>query len=317
MSVSEALARLRAAPRHERGALAAEFIGGGPHRIALDDDARPIVLLQEVAPRGRPRRIELPFVWIATRQHAQAVSATGERFEVRAAVVGCRSDDPAAQAYFVAVVEALVERLGQGGATVLEDELEIIRELFAATGRAPTRTAVGLWAELFLLNSADEPAWLAEAWRSRAEDRYDFGGVDWRIEVKGYGGRAREHHVSHRQSWPPQGLDVIFASMPVEAAEGGATVHDLVERIAAKLASRPDLVLKVRSVVASTLGRDVFDRGPAFDSLVAAQGLRFYRADGVPRLPYDLPEGVLDARVLIDFEDAEVHSRTLEDLDLW
>lgn len=71
-------------------------------------------------------------------------------------------------------------------------------ELFRAIAKPARKSLQGLWAELFLISRAHQPAILVNAWHTVVEDRYGFAVDNQRIEVKGFSGQIRQHYAEHR-----------------------------------------------------------------------------------------------------------------------
>jgi hypothetical protein len=100
--------------------------------------------------------------------------------------------------------------------------------------------------------------------------------------------------MSLDQLYPPDGTVGVIISIVTEAAGGGTTVDELVERIALAAAHRPDLQLKLQTVVTQTLGSDWRLGGRArFDLLQAAASCAIFSCADVPRIALaDVPAGV-------------------------
>lgn len=71
-------------------------------------------------------------------------------------------------------------------------------ELFRAIAKPARKSLQGLWAELFLISQACQPAILVDAWHTAPEDSYDFAVDNQRIEVKSFSGQICQHHAVHR-----------------------------------------------------------------------------------------------------------------------
>ena len=50
--------------------------------------------------------------------------------------------------------------------------------------RPPRKTIQGLWAELFIIERANNPEYLIQSWHSSSEDKFDFNDGQDKIEVK-------------------------------------------------------------------------------------------------------------------------------------
>ena len=177
-------------------------------------------------------------------------------------------------------------------------------ELFRAMAKAPRKSVQGLWAELFLISQARQPATLIEAWHTIVEDRYDFAMDDQRIEVKSFSGNVRQHHFSLEQLHPPEGIKALVASVSVESSQAGVSIEDLRERIQIRLGSSLDALLHIDSMIALTLG-DAWQQASdiRFDERLAEESIAFYETSKIPSVNPNLPVGVSEVRFRSDLTE--------------
>ena len=228
----------------------------------------------------------------------------GRRCEVRApdavpfvgtfSLICCVSDEAALQGYFLDFLYTLVRMLGERPtAEIISESMNHLLELFAALRQSPTTTAQGAWTELLLIAEAQNPAAMAAAWHTSPTETYDFNAGAQRIEAKSSSRGIRRHHFTFDQLTPPEGVELLIASVLVERTGGGASIRDLLQRIRTTLAANPGLLQHVEATLAQTLGSallDAFDQ--SYDRELALDSLRFYRFDEVPRLTGPFPPGV-------------------------
>jgi hypothetical protein len=156
-----------------------------------------------------------------------------------------------------------------------------------------------LWAELFVLTHASQPAELLSHWRITEGDRFDFADEQCCLEVKSSAGRSRHHRFSFEQLHPRGDRVIIVASLQLESSAGGATISDFVERLVAQVPA--GLRLRVLGGVAEALGSEwQLEARQRYDEQLARDSLRFYSADNVPSIAGPLPDAVSDVRFTVD-----------------
>src|SRR5205814_1154775 len=113
---------------------------------------------------------------------------------------------------------------------------------------------LGLVGELNVLEAAKDIATAVRSWRSDAEEHFDFGNGKLRLDVKASSNRQRVHGVSFEQANPPDGTIGIIASIWIEAMAGGTSVSELLNSIERQMEDKPTEIMRLRTIVANTLG---------------------------------------------------------------
>ena len=136
-------------------------------------------------------------------------------------MIRCASTDRALHLYFLRVADAVLATFGeQPTGREVTQAIDHLVELFHAVEQPARKSLQGLWAEVFLIARAADPAALVEAWHGVSTDRYDFMVGSQRIEVKSTAGSTREHHFSLEQLHPPEGTEVLIASLSLNDKHG-------------------------------------------------------------------------------------------------
>lgn len=267
-----------------------------PHRLGKDALGRPLLLISisDVRSRRRLAPTELEHLTVMYDMNCR-VSRSDDSFEEgRFTVVHCIGEDTRLQDYFLKVASAIIVSLkNQPTQSDVAHIVNQLIELFRAMANPPRKSMRGLWAELFLISKAYQPAILSEAWHTLPEDRYDFAMDDQRIEVKSFSGDIRLHFFSLEQLHPPNGVKVLVASISVESSQAGVSIIDLREKIQTRLGSNLDSLLHIDKVIALTLG-DTWQRASdtRFDERLAEESLAFYETSEIPSVNPNLPSGV-------------------------
>lgn len=274
------------------------------YRVAKDAAQNPSLLI------AVPGLTEQPFLFPVVLEHlrvqfnvtCRVLHSDGLIDEGRFTVLTCIDADDTLRAYFLRVAALLIASCGS---TPTEQSLlhgvAALVELFAALSRPPRDTIQGLWAELFLISQARDPATLVRAWHVEPNDLFDFSATDQRIEVKSTSGSTRRHTFALEQARPPEGVSVLVASLRTIRVGAGASIEDVIKTIRRRLGGDFDLMLRVEQLVAVTLGNSLSATSDEhFDLEIARQSLAFYEAYTIPSVDPSLPDGVCKVRFEAD-----------------
>lgn len=224
-----------------------------------------------------------------------------ERTETLTAIV-CLSHEPGVEGYFASIVDTLIALLGgQPTTTEVGDAVERLVELFQRLREAPKRSVAGLIGELTVIRAARDPRVAVSAWRADSTDRFDFVSGALRVDAKASTSRARLHEISFEQANPPPGTVGLLASVWVEGAGGGVSVGEHLAAIEARLAGDQASILRLRTIVAHSLGEALPTAMDwRFDLAVAVSSLAFFDMRSVPAIRPPLLAGVTAVRFTSD-----------------
>lgn len=282
--------------------------GAETHRVAKQVNGAPALLISVGAAPSTPRpaSVELENIQIQHDLECVVSQPDGGQERGRFSVILCKGEGRELHAYFLRVSGPLLQVLGSSPTRAqVSRAIDQLVELFSAMSLPARKSVQGLWAEVFLIVRASEPATLIEAWHANPEDRYDFGTGSQRIEVKSCSGAPRRHHFTLDQLTPPPGVQVMVASTFAQRTGNGASIADFIDRLRESV-HRPELILRLEKLVAMTLG-DCWPNGlrDHFDEQVADDSLRFYRSDSVPSIVGALPIELTQVRFVADLSAAE------------
>lgn len=277
------------------------------HRLGKDTQGQPLLLISVLEGRGQrePVPIILEHLTVMYNLRCRVARPDGTSEEERFTIVRCTSEDTTLQTYFLRVASSIIISLKeQSTQSDVAHAMNRLIELFQAMTKPPRKSVQGLWAELFLISEARQPVLLVDAWHTEPEDRYDFAMDEQRIEVKSFSGQIRQHHFSLGQLHPPEGVNVLVASVRVEGSQAGESIDDLRQKIRDSLTNNLDSLLHIDTTIALTLGNG-WDRASAerFDQRVAEESLAFYEASAIPSVDPNLPIGVSDVRFRSNLTD--------------
>lgn len=270
-------------------------------RVAKNQQGRPYFLTPST--RGA-RQISIRLEHLSIEPHVECVIVDSDKVVERDSftLVGCTSDDPGLQSFFLRVIAAFAREYETAStAQDLNRGLELLVALFRALKQPGKKTVRGLWAELFVILESSSPLALLEAWHVDPLDLFDFNQGSDRIEVKSASDR-REHHFRREQLIPPKDSRITVASLIVKSAGGGASIADLVTRINSIPGISGVMLEKLSRVVCETLGldwRSAIDL--RFDENQARQSLQFFDGAEIPSIREPPPPQISEVRFIVDF----------------
>lgn len=228
-----------------------------------------------------------------------------ERIENLTAVV-CSSRAPGIETYFISTMELLSSILGEAPTlTAVAEAVDRLVDLFQRLRRPARKATVGVIGELLVIRAASDTELAVRAWRADPDERYDFSSGNLRVEAKATSGRRRVHDLSFEQANPPPGSIGLLASVLVSQSAGGSSLGSLVEELEARL-TKHDVVLKLRSVIADTLGQDLpAALGWSFDLHHAIASIRLYDLNALPAIRPPLPKDISSVRFTVNIDGCQ------------
>jgi putative PD-(D/E)XK family protein DUF4420 len=274
------------------------------YRIGKDSQDAPALLISIEQSRSG-RQLASVVLEHLTVQHGIScliVDKRGREEHGRFTLIRCRGGDRTLYEYFLRILNStLIGPYLEPSVVDITHAIEKLVELFHAMTIPPRKSLQGLWSELFLISQARDMNKLINAWHKSPEDRYDFSAGEQRIEVKSAGGRLRRHHFSLEQLHPPAGSSVIVASLFVEGAGAGTSLSDLIEKIRGKIGKHLESIEWLDRIVALALGASWKNAlGMRFDSELAKESMRFFKASEIPSVDHNLPLKVSDVHFISD-----------------
>jgi len=270
--------------------------------LGRDIKGRPVILLETEKPKKIPLNIALENLRVEHSIECRIVDSKGNESRGVFTIICCLSDDDGLKAYFLRVMDSIINTLPS---TIKNEDISYaidrLSALFLALKKPRSKPVRGLWAELFLINSAKNPYQMLEAWHNDLSEHFDFSQRASRIEVKSTGDRVRAHYFSLEQVYPANGVSVLIASLFVEECTNGCSLGELWDKARQVAKNNLDLILKVDKICVETLGSDwERARSLSYDMRLAKQSFRFYRTEDIPKVSDDLPNGVSEVRFRSD-----------------
>lgn len=184
----------------------------------------------------------------------------------------------AAAAIFLGLLD-LQEKFGKTGKAIWQ-----LKNLFEnrLKFKLSDEVITGLIGELLLILASSNPSFAIDYWHSNIDDKFDFSGERFRLEVKSTTSGGRNHNFSSFQIPGNVPEKIFVASVQIVRIESGTTLSAVLKRIEQRV--EVDAFQKVITNVSSTLGVPhellvdyQIDLEPSLDSI------RIYRGLDVPR----------------------------------
>ena len=170
---------------------------------------------------------------------------------------------------------------------------------------------MGLWSELYLINSNVQSVALTEAWHNITTEKLDFELNNVAIEVKSFSSDERSHNFSYRQL-VNLSYENLFI-MSVQLKEVGDTISlrklfketlDMLDSSEAK-----DKLSRVFYEYAGSMDLDEF----SFSKDIANHSCKFFRASDVPSIAEeDIPAEISNLRFVVDCN--KVPEQSIDDI---
>ena len=118
------------------------------------------------------------------------------------------------------------------------NSLESLRDLFRKTLNNSSKTELGLWGELFVIETSNNKELLIDSWHKKSKQIIDFNDGNSKLEVKTTQRSERVHSFSLNQLETIKSYSSLVYSIMTSEIELGISVLDLYEKIHKKYFSR-------------------------------------------------------------------------------
>lgn len=271
------------------------YLGKGTQR-------EPCLLISvEASRQRRPARIKLENLDVQFGIRS-TIQVLGESSEGVFTIIKCRAKEPDVIRYFISLLESIIRLLGENpGDQEIANVINTLAVIFQSLQQPAMRSVYGLVGELFVIRESRNPLTCLRAWRAQGSSRFDFAIGNVRLDAKATAGRVRVHSLSYDQCNPPPGTIGALASIFLERMDAGESLSSMVQEIENAVSAEPSLVLKLRELVAQTLGASLSESMHLrFDLDLARTSLRFFELRTIPAIRGDLPSGVIDVHFKTD-----------------
>ena len=200
-------------------------------------------------------------------------------------IISLKTNSLGLQKYFIDIIEILIKGLPEIPTLAeLRSEIDKIINLFTKFSAPPRKSIQGLWAELLIMDQANDVDYMVRSWHTNAHDRFDFNDAKDKIEVKSTNRESRVHTFSNNQLNPNKNSNLIIASIFTIECGIGYTVLELKNQIETKLIDKT-LCFRLNEIIADTLGSEIEKcLNLFFDIQLAIDSIRFYNGYDIPSI---------------------------------
>ena len=256
-------------------------------RIAINNDGNPVLLISALDTTKNTSIKNRRLKYLLLEQDKECkISENGKTSFQTFTLITFISSKRELHQYFLQIAETFIKSIDSK--STQQDIIETLNkfiEIFRVLSEPPTNTIQGLWSELFLIENSTAPERLLYYWHNSPEDKYDFDAGEEKIEVKSNSAFERVHIFSSEQLNPPQGCQVLVASIFMQRNDLGQSIQQLIESITSKIERNLELVEKLNRVVCKTLGSSLEDSIKiGFNYQTAKYSLKFYKHQDINKV---------------------------------
>lgn len=284
--MKKTIEKLRLREIHD-GSFSAEKIVDYPsHYIALDSEKRLVLLLrsdstsQNTFLNSRGKYLNIFYDEVCEVRTLSGVE------EEKFTILNLMSNDLFLEELFLKIVQDLLEILGNNPSLdAIKKSIQSVKDIFSNLLRKVTKEELGLWGELFVINSSNDPKFLIDCWHLRPDDTFDFNSEKFKLEIKTTTKSERIHTFSLTQLNKNIELNVMICSIMTTEIELGSSVHDLISEIRYKIPL--EYRIKFDEKLTFNYGSALLDFSAKFDSHYSKNSLMFFESCHIPKVNKD------------------------------
>ena len=200
-------------------------------------------------------------------------------------VLKCSIDNQKLKELFLKLLENIIleipDKISQKDITDLTRD---IFDLFEKISKPSRETLIGLWGELFVINSSKNADVLIQAWHPETTDKFDFFNQNQALEIKTTTSNDRIHNFSYEQLYVGN-EKLLICSIMLRQNRDGKSLDDLRNEILGRIKNK-NLKDQFELVYYKTIGEiseeDINEY--KFDYSYAEENIRYFDLINVPRL---------------------------------
>jgi len=273
-------------PVNKDSFLAASLPFTKKHKIGISTEGFPLFFI-ECNDIAHSADITLEFISVLFNRPCN-LSENNTQSENTYTIISLKTENSEFQKYFFDVICIVLEQLPENPShKQFKKEIQKLIDLFSRFNRPPRKTIQGLWAELFIIERANNPEYLIQSWHSSSVDKFDFNDGQDKLEVKSTANVSRIHRFSLEQLNPNKNSNLLIASLFVVQTGKGKNIFDLIDSICKKI-QNIELQFRLNEIVSKTLGNDLekaFDT--YFDYQQASDTLAYFDFKDIPAIKND------------------------------
>lgn len=206
---------------------------------------------------------------------------------------------------FISICNNLIDLLGDNPDQIkVVDFVEGLRNLFRKMLTKPTKTEVGLWGELLLIECSKNKPLLIDSWHLKSTETFDFNDGVTKVEVKTTTLNERVHAISLNQLEKSKKSSSVILSIITSQIDLGISVIDLYNKINSKLS--PNYKTKFLDKIIEVCGSEIENYNSKFDYNSAKEMMKFYSAINIPCIDRNhIPIEVQNVKFQVNLESTE------------
>ncbi len=302
MSVKEVRRILNNLPNTDK-LYVGDFPGEVNHKIGIDPEEKFITLLiyasnpnQCTYAQGGGKYLLIQYDVPCTIYDSNGVKSN-ENYTI----LKLKSRDKDVEDYFIELCTLLLQRLGNSpNLEEVKLEYEKLESIFIKLSKISKESIIGVWGELFLIETSDDPEYFIDCWHKNPKDLFDFNNGADRIEVKTTTQKRRSHSFELKQLAQIPGSKTLIASIQTIEIDTGVSILNLINSIKSKVNTIyfEKLIDKTFDVLGDKI-QDSFDT--YYDYTVAKGNLKYFDSESIPK-PDSIPIEVTDVKFTVLLE---------------
>ena len=217
-------------------------------------------------------------------------------------VLKCSIENSRLKEVFLKLLENIVlETPNQPSQNDISEKTRDIFDLFEKISKPSRESLIGLWGELFVINSSKDIENLVKAWHPENNDIFDFYDHNEALEIKTTTTNNRVHNFSFEQL-NIKNEKLIVGSILLRYSRSGKSLENLRSEIYKSLKNK-DLKQKLDLIYHATVG-DISNEDLnefKYDYFYASENIKYYKLINIPRLVEKPMHGVNKIKFQSDF----------------
>ena len=266
-------------------------------RLGISLDRLPTILIPCEA--GEENQSKQKFQGLQLHQHKKCNVINDEDEENYFHLIRCVDNDSKIITAFLDFFEDLLREPNNHEIHLIMEKLNILSQLLNSRTKESKRSAMGLWSELYLINSNIQSVALTEAWHNITTEKLDFELNNVAIEVKSFSGDERSHNFSYRQLVNLSYENLFIMSVQLKEVGDTISLRKLFKETLGMLDSSEakDKLSRVFYEYAGSMDLEEF----SFSKDIADHSCKFFKASEVPSIAEeDIPAEISDLRFVVD-----------------
>lgn len=266
--------------------------------LSVDEHARPYLLFQ-AGPDKQNSDIELRSVAVEFSRQCEIALDEANTSAGCYTIIHLDNGDPDIIRTFLRLLEeAFYETERRYANKEIGEKILELADMFSEISES-IGDVIGLWGELYVIESAKNVAAAAQCWCKHKNAKYDFVSDGFALEVKSTLAAKRKHRFSMEQLRPGSDFDVYVASLTLIDSHSGRTVSVLLDSLCQQIPDRELRNAFVTQCIAKG-GSDIYRSNLRLGVLPNQKSLSLYRALDIPVPQVILTDPIDNVRFDVD-----------------